>query len=296
MKNGLNNTNYQIFYAILFLLPTILILLSFSYLPTFSAIYFSFTEWDGFFNPKFIGLKNYIQLINDPIFWKSLKNVLYWGLGSGIVTMIAPFICAELIISCKNKKSQYFFRSAFVLPMVVPTIVILQIWQFIYSPEIGLLNQLLVNLDLGDLGKNWLGDPTWVVPSLIFMGFPWISGLNLLLFYAGLQGIPGDVKEYAKIDGCVGLKRISKIDIPLIRGQIRLVLILTLIGVLQNTTTPLLMTNGGPGYSSYVPGLYMYFKAFKESKFGYASAIATIMFLLILIFTFIANKISKEKE
>lgn len=293
-KRSLKNKHYQILCATLFLLPTFFILLSFSYYPALSAIGYSFTKWDGFFDPVFVGISNYKALIKDSIFWLSMRNVAVWSFGSIIVSMISPYFGAEMVFAVRGKRLQYFYRSLITLPMIVPAVVTIEIWNFIYNPEFGLLNNLLRTLNLQGLIQNWLGNSQYVIPSLIFVGFPWISGLNFLLFYAGLQGIPSDVLEYARIDGCTGLRRLISIDLPLITSQIKLTLILGIINTLQNVTTPLLMTGGGPGYDSYVPGLYMYYESFKQSNFGYATAIATVMFVIMLILTMASMRISRK--
>lgn len=293
-KGRIKNKHYQILCAALFLLPAFAVLISFSYYPALSAIGYSFTQWDGFFDPSFIGLENYRVLIKDPIFWISIRNVLLWSGGALLVSMVAPYLGAEMVFNVRSKRMQYIYRSMITLPMIVPAVVTIEIWNFIYNPEFGLLNNLLRAMNLSGLIQNWLGDSAWVIPSLFFIGFPWISGLNFLLFYAGLQNIPTDVLESAQLDGCKGLRRIISIDLPLTISQIKLTLILGIIGTLQNVTTPLLMTGGGPGYDSYVPGLYMYFEAFKRSNFGYATTIATVMFVLILFLTLISMRISRK--
>ena len=292
-----NYNKYHILTAFLFILPTAVFVLGFSYYPALRAIWGSFTKWDGFNDPKFIGIVNYITLFKDRIFLISLRNVFYWSGGSLIVILVAPFIAAELIFHLKTARAQYLYRVLFVIPLVVPAVVTVLIWTFIYEPSIGLLNRLLVDgLKISrELIPNWLGDSRFVIPSLIFIGFPWMSGMNLLIYYSGLQDISTDVIEYAQLDGCTGLARILKIDIPLISGQIRLLLILGIIGTLQNLTVPLLMTGGGPGYDSYVPGLYMYFKAFRTSDFGMAFTIATVMFVMIFTLTLISRTGSTAK-
>jgi raffinose/stachyose/melibiose transport system permease protein len=286
--------SYQIIAAGLFILPTAIFVLGFSYYPAFRAIIGSFTRWDGFNEPSFVGLSNYKILFADRIFHISIRNVLGWSIGSLLVSLTIPFIGAELIFHLRSKRAQYLYRVLFIIPLVVPATVTILIWTFIYEPSIGLLNSLLTEI-FGinrEIIPNWLGDSRLVIPSLIFIGFPWLAGLNLLVYYSGLQDISGDVIEYAQLDGCTGISRVLKIDIPLVMGQIRLLLILGIIGTLQNITTPLLMTNGGPGYDSYVPGLYMYFKAFRLSDFGSAYTIATVMFIMIFALTLIARRIN----
>jgi raffinose/stachyose/melibiose transport system permease protein len=291
MKTKISYSKHQIVAAAVFLLPTAVFVLGFCYYPALRAIAGSFTRWDGFNDPVFVGLKNYITLFKDRIFLISIRNVLYWSAGSMIIGLCAPFIGAELIFHLPGAKAQYIYRVLFIIPIVVPGMVTLLIWTFIYEPTIGLLNTLLV--DGFHIAResipNWLGNSKLVIPSLMFMGFPWMSGLNLLIYYSGLQDISGDVIEYAELDGCTGLKRVFRIDIPLIMGQIRLLLVLGIIGTLQNITVPLLMTKGGPGYDSYVPGLYMYNKAFRMSDYGMAFTIATTMFVVIFVLTLISR-------
>jgi raffinose/stachyose/melibiose transport system permease protein len=286
---------YQIFTALVFLAPMMLILLGFSYYPALRAVIGSFTKWNGFDSPVFVGLRNYITLFGDRIFLISLRNVLYWSIGSMLVIMIAPFIGAELMFSLKSGRAQYVYRVLFIIPMVVPSIVTIMIWTFIYDPVLGILNRFLTDIFHipREMVPNWLGDPRWVIPSLIFIGFPWLSGMNLLIYFSGLQDISLDVLEYAMIDGCTGLNRIVRIHLPLIMGQVRLLFILGIIGTLQNLTVPLLMTDGGPGYDSYVPGLYMYVKAFRQGDFGMSLTIATFMFIVIFILTLVSRKFGK---
>lgn len=286
----------EVITAILFLLPTMLLLIFFCYYPAFSAVKGSFYKWDGFNDPKWYGIKNYVKLFKDDVFLISLKNVFKWAAGSIAAQMIAPMIGALLIFNLKNKRIQYWYRVAFVLPMVVPAVVNIQIWTFIYNPNIGVLNTALRALGLDSLALNWLGDSSLVIPSLIFVGFPWVSGFNLLIYYAGLQNISADVLEYAEIDGCTGWNKIRYIQLPLILGQIKLLLILGLINTLQNITLPLLMTNGGPGYDSYTPGLYMYFQAFRLGSYSMAETIATVMFVIIMALTIISTRLRSKVD
>lgn len=288
-------SGYQIFAAVIFLAPMMVILFGFSYYPALRAVAGSLTRWNGFDPPVFVGIRNYITLFSDQIFLVSLRNVLYWSFGSMLVIMIAPLIGAELIFSLRSGRVQYIYRVLFIIPMVVPSIVTIMIWTFIYDPVLGVLNKLFTDIFhiSRELIPNWLGDPRWVIPSLIFIGFPWLSGMNLLIYFSGLQDISLDVLEYAQIDGCTGFKQIIRIHLPLIMGQVRLLFILGIIGTLQNLTIPLLITDGGPGYASYVPGLYMYVKAFRQGDFGMSLTIATFMFIVIFILTVISRKSGK---
>ena len=284
----------EVLTAVLFLLPTMIFLFGFCYYPSFNAIKGSLYSWDGFNDPRWVGIQNYQRLLKDPIFLQSLKNVFVWAIGSITVSLIAPLISAIMIFQLRSKRLQYWYRVAFVLPMVVSAVVIIKIWTFIYEPNIGILNTFLRTAGLDVLTRNWLGEKAFVIPSLVFVGFPWVSGFNLLIFYAGLQNIPVDVLEYAQIDGCKKLQRIIHIDLPLITGQVKLLLILGVIGTLQNITLPLLMTGGGPGYDSYTPGLYMYDQAFSRGQFGMANTIATVMFSIIMVLTLVSMRLRRQ--
>jgi raffinose/stachyose/melibiose transport system permease protein len=292
MRQKIKYSKHQILAAVVFLLPTAVFVLGFSYYPAIRAIIGSFTRWNGFSEPVFVGLQNYRELFADRLFHYSMRNVLIWSSMSICIGLVAPLLGAELIFHLPGKRSQYLYRVLFVIPMVVPGMVTILIWSFIYEPNIGILNRLLTGI-FGvprDSVPSWLGNPDTVLFALAFIGFPWMAGLNLLIYYSGLQDIPTDVIEYAHLDGCTGLKRIIFIDLPLITGQIKLLLVLGIIGTLQNVTVPLVMTNGGPGYASYVPGFYMYFKAFKMSDFGMAFTIATTMFVIIFMLTLITRR------
>ena len=284
----------EVFTAMLFLLPTMILLFLFCYYPAFNAIKGSFYKWDGFNDPKWYALKNYKKLFADKVFAISLKNVFKLAAGNILVSLLAPMIGALMIFNLKNKRVQYWYRVAFVMPMVVPAVVTIKIWTFIYEPNIGILNSFLRLIGLDAVTQNWLGETAWVIPSLVFVGFPWISGFNLLIYYAGLQDISSDVLEYAEIDGCTGWGKVRYIQLPLILGQIKLLLILGLIGTLQNITLPLLMTNGGPAYDSYTPGLYMYFQAFRLGSYSMANTIATVMFVIILALTIISTRLRSK--
>jgi raffinose/stachyose/melibiose transport system permease protein len=170
---------------------------------------------------------------------------------------------------------------------VVPDVVTYLIWQFIFNPSVGLANVLLNNLGLSFLANEWLGDHRTVLLSLALVGFPWIAGINFLIYLAGLQNISREVLDAAAVDGATGFRRFWLIDVRLIMGQIKLLLILSIIFSLQSFVLILIMTNGGPGYSSMVPGLLMYEAAFQDGRFGYACAIGTAIFVVIFALTYI---------
>ena len=201
-----------------------------------------------------------------------------------------PLLVAEMIFALRSQRAQYFYRVMFVVPMVVPGIVLLLIWGFFYDDNLGLLNHALVALGLGHYRQSWLGDANLALYSLIFMGFPWVGGFPLLIYYAGLQNISTDVLDSARIDGALGLNRFRHIDLPLLMGQIKLLLVLGFIGGLQGFQTQLLLTNGGPAYTTMVPGLHLYQNAIQFDRMGYACALGVMLFLAILGITYLNLK------
>jgi len=197
-----------------------------------------------------------------------------------------PLLVAELIYALRNNRAQYWYRLLFVAPIVVPFVVTLLVWRFIYDPDLGLLNALLDRLGIS-FQSRWLGDPDLALYCLLFIGFPFAAGTNVLIYLAGLQSIGESVIDAAKLDGATGLRRMISIDLPLIMGQVRLLGILSLIGGIQGFGAQLVLTRGGPGYATMVPGMWMYETAFSYSRMGYASAIGTSMFIVILGLTLV---------
>jgi raffinose/stachyose/melibiose transport system permease protein len=269
----------------LFLVPTFALLVTFRYYPAFSALYHSLFNWNGAQINVFIGLANYAELLRDPVIHISARNMLIFVTAGLALSLIPPLIAAELIFSLSSGRLQYFFRVLFVIPMVVPTMVTLLIWRFLYNPIFGLFNQILGLFGIPP--QIWLASPQLAIWSIIFIGFPWVSGFSLLVYLAGLQAIPQEVWDAVKMDGAVGLNRFFRVDLPLILAQVRVLTILAILGAIQNFGTVLVLTNGGPGYATMVPGLRMYLVGFETGRMGYATAIGTAMFVLILSFTYL---------
>jgi ABC-type sugar transport system permease subunit len=175
----------------------------------------------------------------------------------------------------------------FVLPLIVPGVVGILLWVNIYDPNIGLANQTLRSLGLEGLTRVWLGDAETALWAIVFMGFPWISAFALLIFYGGLISIPGELFDAAKVDGASGLRTFWSIHVPLLLGQIRLLLILGFIGGVQEFSAVYLTTGGGPGSATYLPALELYYQAVRFNNFGMASAIGSVLFLIIMAGTII---------
>lgn len=276
----------------LFILPLIAGLLTFSYYPAFSGIYHSFFNWDAVGTAEFIGVDNYVELWQDKVFLESFGTMLKIQLPKLIIGIICPLIMAEFIFNLSSRKSQYWYRILILLPIITPSVVGTLLWKFIYDPNNGLMTAVARSLGLlSEAGViDWLGDPKWVIFSVIFMGFPWIGGTSVLIYMSGLMNIPSEVIESSLLDGCSTLRRIISIDIPTIMGQVRYFLIMGIIGALQDYSLQLMLTGGGPGYTTMVPGYYMYLEAFTANRMGYACAIGTSLFVIIFILTAVTFK------
>jgi raffinose/stachyose/melibiose transport system permease protein len=268
----------------LFLLPTLLLLLGMKYLPAGLAMGYSFFDWNGVQSGRFVGLDNYLRLASDPVFLGSLANLLVYTAGIVALTIVPPFIAAELLLDVRSSRLQYAFRALFVVPLVVPSIVVLLIWRFFFNPLAGVLNQLLEPLGVPPLA--WLTDPHIALGSVLLVGFPWVGGVAFLIFLAGLQSIPKDLWDAVELDGPGRLRRIVTFDLPLILGEVRVLVVLGILGAIQGFGVIMVLTFGGPGYSTMVPGLYMYLQAFGGgARFGYATAIGVVLFVIIAALT-----------
>ena len=271
----------------LFLAPSFLLMLLFSYYPFLSAIQHSFTRWTVGGVSRFIGLRNFIELAGDRIFLTALANLLKLSAFAVVVNVTAPLFAAELIFNMKSARLQYLSRAMLVFPMVVPFIVMVLVWGFIYDSEVGILNQLLSLVGLDSLRQAWLGDARFALLAMMFIGFPWVGGFSLLIYLSGLQAISDEILDSALIDGVNVLKRFWYIDLPMILGQVKLILILSVINSLQSFGVQLILTEGGPGFATLVPGLYMYNMAFFYARMGYATTIGFALFILIFGLTYL---------
>ena len=281
------------------ILPIMVLLAIFAFYPIALSLIKSTYRWSGTFTKgmgknEFIGLKNYSELFKDEIFWQSWKNTIFFVVSGAVVNLIFPFMCALLIFSLKNGKASYRWRVAFVAPMVVPSMVIFLLWQFIYDVDTGVVNNVLSLLGMKKV--DLLGNPRSVKWAIRFMGFPWVGGTFLLIYIAGLSSIDNSLREAARIDGASPIRSILAIDIPLSKPQFKMILTLSVIGEIQDFLKIQTITEGGPGYSSYVPGLYMYKTAFGSSEYGKACAIGVTMLVVMLFVSFVINKLFKTES
>jgi raffinose/stachyose/melibiose transport system permease protein len=275
----------------LLILPTFVGLGLFFYYPAISGFYHSFTYWDAY-GTQWAGLANYQRLIEDTRLLNSFGNlakvvVFYVG-----VVLTMPLLAATLMFHLRNLRAQYWFRVLFVFPMVVPAVVTILVWRWMYSPTGG-INQILTVGGLQTLTHNWLGEADTVLWAILFVGFPWVAGLNTLIYLAGLQAISQEVLDAAIVDGANAFGRFFRVELPLISGQIKLLVVLTLVWWLKSFEAFLIMTDGGPGWASLVPGLRMYHSVIRDFELGYGSAIGFVLFLLIFLVTLMQMRLQR---
>lgn len=281
--------------AYLFVLPALLMTLLFDYYPIFNGFYHAFYRWDGNYLELFVGMDNFVEILQDYVFWISVKNMLVFFFFH-LVLMVPTIIASIVLFRLRNSRAQYVYRILFCLPLVIPGLVTLLIWQFMYNPQFGLFNQLLSAIGLEQFRQLWLGDSNFALLSMVFMGFPWISTIAALIYLGGLQNIDSSIWDAAKVDGIGSIAQALKIELPLIKGQFKLNLVGVISASITGYGTQLVLTNGGPGFSTLVPGLYMYQKAFGgTTEFGYASAVGVILFIIALLITIATMKFVRSE-
>src|SRR6056297_2183942 len=262
-----------------FLLPSLVFLAIFTYYPIFDAIYLSFTRSDPYTpKPLWVGLKNYIEFFNDPIFWEIIINNLIYGIGTILPTMIMALFFAILIN--ETVKFGTFFKLSIFYPLLVPYAAAAMVWVFMYDPSIGPINMLLDWVGIGKIG--WLGDSNYSLFAIILMSIWKNLGYFMLIYLAGLQNISKEYYESATVEGAGWFQKHWKITVPLVGPSTIFVFIVSIIQSFKVFTQVYLMTQGGPGYSSNVLIYRTYEYGFSFWQLGKASTLTTIMILILL--------------
>ncbi len=278
-------------------LPTIALLLTFVYLPVVWAFSKSLYEFEIGAAPRFIGLDNYTEAIrDDPATIPSLVHMAFFTFIAVAMRLTLPLFTAKLICSLPQERWRFFYRIVFLVPIVVPGVAVQLIWMGLIYGDNGLINNLLQGIGLPEWTRGWINDPSTALICCSLVGFPFIGGFEVLVYYAGLAKIPASVNEAALLEGCVGVRKFFSIDIPMVMSQLKLILLLTIIGGVQGFEGILVLTRGGPGFKTMMPGLWMYLNAFSFQRFGYACAIGVLLFLLILVITALNMKYFKSTE
>lgn len=271
--------------GLIFVSPWIVGFSFFLLYPIISSIYYSFTEYSVIAPPLWRGWRNYLELFNDEVFWISLYNTMYYfALSVPLQFVIA--LSFALLLNAKVR-AMSLFRTFFFLPTLVPIVASAILWMWIFNGQYGILNAGLKLI--GVHGPGWLTDPVWAKPSLVMMGL-WGVGGPMIIYLAALQDVPVSLYESSFLDGANWWQRTLHITVPLISPAILFNVVMAMIDTLQLFTQPFIMTEGGPGRSTEFYVLYLWENAFQFMKMGYASAMAWILFVIILVITLIAFK------
>jgi len=266
----------------IFMLPVILGLLMFYLGPMVASLYFSFTEYNMLSSAEWVGLQNYRDLMDDDLFWKSLRvTAMYSAISVPLVLMLA--LGLALLLNQKLR-GVTVFRTMYYLPTVMSGVAVATLWKWIFNTDYGILNQMLDRI--GIRGPAWLTDESWAIWALIIAS-TWTVGGSMLIFLAGLQSIPNDLYEAASLDGAGSWNKFRNITVPLISHVTFFNLVLGIIGALQVFTEAFVLTGGGPNNSTLLLSVLLYRNAFEFLKMGYASALAWVMFLIVLALTLV---------
>ncbi|EIA19647.1 putative sugar ABC transporter permease [Listeria fleischmannii 1991] len=281
-----------------FISPALILLILFSLIPIVVAFVISFTDINltglaDFSKINFIGFENYVNILQDPIFIKSIGNTLFYVI-IGVPLVIVCSLAIAIMINFSQAKIFQFFRLIFYTPSITNVVAVAVVWSYLYNPQFGLFNYLLSLIDLPPV--PWLQDPTIAKISLIILAVWRAIGVNMIIFLAALQGIPKEYYEAAQLDGAGNFQQLFKITVPLLSFAIFFVSVTTLIGWLQFFEEPFVMTKGGPLDSTNSVALFIYQNGFQFSKFGYAAAGSFILFIAIIIVTLLQFRLQRKNN
>ncbi len=278
--------------ALLFLSPTLIIFTAFILFPVVFSFYLSFHQWNMFGGaPTFVGLENYSKMFQSAEFWQVLGNTAIYTLGTVPINMALSLWIAYIL----NKKiiGKKFLRTAFFAPVIISPVAAALIWRWLYDPNFGLINYMISFFGIGSI--NWLNEPEAAMFALIIMGVWKTFGINMVLFSAGLQGIPDSYYEAAELDGAGKWAKFYHITIPMLAPTTFFIMIMSMISSFQVFDIVYVLTSGGPMGSTKVLVFYVYEYAFKFFEMGYASAISYFLFALLFILTMIQVRYMKSK-
>ena len=271
-----------------FISPWLLGLLAFGVIPFFASLYLSFTKYELLGAPQWIGLRNYQRLFfQDPRFWISLRVTLYYSALAVPTGLVIAFILALFLNA--DIRARAFFRTMFYLPSVTAGVATAFLWAYLLNPSNGLVNTLLGFI--GIKGPGWLFSRQWAVPALVLMSW-WGVGGTVVIYLAGLQAVPQHLYEAAEIDGASSWSRLLHVTIPMMSPTIFFTMVMGVIGSFQMFTTAYVITNGGPADATLFYILYLFRHAFQNFNMGYASALAWVLFVLVLAITLAQLKLS----
>ena len=277
--------------AWLFITPVVLGVMIFQLYPTLFSLYISFTRWNLLSPAKWIGPQNYIELFTtDRFFAKASANTFWYGVGTVFAGIVLGLFFGVLLN--QGIRFKYIYRAIYFVPVVAPTVAVALLWSWLYDSQFGIINGLLRMVSIK--GPNWLGSTQWALPSIIIQAIWAGLGFNIIIFLAGLQGISNEYYEAAEIDGANPFQKFFNITLPLLSPTTFFILVTGVIGAFQVFDVPFIMTQGGPANATQTVVMLVYSNAFRIQKMGLAAAISYIIFLIILVLTFINFRVSKK--
>jgi ABC-type sugar transport system permease subunit len=281
----------------LFIAPIVIFFAVFVGYPFLRSFYLSLTNWSGLGSPAFVGLRNFQVMADDPAFWKSLFNTFVFTGATTVLQTALPLLLAVLLN--KGWRAGVLFRTLIFIPAVISLVVTGVLWQLIYEPNFGTLNQMLRAVGLGAVAHPWLADPHTVLPALIVVSLWQSIGLFTLIYLAGLQGINPALYEAASLDGASPRQQFFHITVPMLRTVSGVVIVLNLINGFKTFDLIYVMTGGGPNRASEVLGTYLYGLAFGSTAgavpaLGYATAISMVIFVLCLSATIVQLRVARR--
>jgi len=267
----------------IFVAPALAVIAVFFVLPVLAAFALSLTDFDIYAladpdNLRFVGLRNYLSLLGDPLFWQALGNTTYFVV-VGVPLSIAVSLGAAMLLDSRLGGFKGFFRTAYFAPVVTTVVAVAVIWRYLFHTRYGLMNWALSGLGIDPV--DWLGDPAWAMPTIILFAVWKNFGYNMIILLAGLQAIPQDLYEAARIDGADARQRFVHVTLPMLGPVLLVVAIITVSGYFQLFAEPYVMTQGGPLQSTVSVLYLMYEQGFKWWNLGVASAVAFLLFALI---------------
>jgi len=271
----------------LFAAPWLLGFFIFTVGPFFSSIWYSLNQWDMVTSMKFVGFQNYVRLLQNDIFWKSVQVTATYA----VMSLPAALTLAMILALLVNKQNpiMMFFRGVFFVPAVTSGVAVAVLWRWLFNPEFGLINYMLSWF--GIQGPMWLASEHWALPAMTIMVL-WSVGATMLIYLAGLQSVPQHLYEAAEIDGASGFQSFWRVTLPMMSPTIFYTLILGVLGAFQAFTQAYVMTRGGPNFATYFYVYNLYEEAFVKFRMGYASALAWVLFMAVLIMTLIQFKVA----
>lgn len=276
----------------LYVLPALLVIMAVVYIPILLTAYYGLNEWNGIGAMTFIGLDNYQALLADGKFWDSAWHSLLLAVFSAASLII--YLAVAMVLASKIKGAN-LFRKIYLIPMLLSSVAIAQLWLRIYHPTNGIVNSFLESIGITN-PPAWLAEPSLVLFAL-FIPILWqYAGFYILIYYAALKNIPASLVEAAKIDGATSLQIAFRIKLPLIMEVIKVTIVLAVVGSLKYFDLIFVMTDGGPNGASEVMASYMYHTAFRAYDFGYGSAIGFFLLVICLIVTWVIRKLTASKE